>query len=280
MALLGAAGVMLMPARTAAQWLEDVGQGWVDARFYYHDTTREFGPESELRDLFASGHAVTSSLYITAATGLFRGMDAWVQVPLHNLTYNDAGGNRDRTGIGDLRLYGRIDPTLFGVETIPIAVRGGVKIPGAEFPVDAEVIPLTEGQVDIEAFLEIGHSFYPAPFYAMGWIGHRWRLAKGVVRDPGDELLAYAAVGGDLGSRFVWKIAAEGLWGGTPILDRVPVENARRRMVQVFPSFGIRLGPGAIDLGGRVPFEGRNLPAGPAFVIGYFFRWDARGGSP
>jgi hypothetical protein len=277
-AAIAGVGSILTPRPAEAQWLESFGQGWVDVRLYYHDTTREFGPESERRDFFADGHAVTSSVYLTAATGLIDGLDTWIQLPIHHLQFDDAGGEREQTGIGDLRLYLRADPSLVGLSTLPVALRGGIKIPGAEFPVDAEVIPLTEGQVDLELFLEVGHSFHPAPFYAMGWVGHRWRMAKGNIRDPGDEVLAYVAVGGDLGSLFVWKIAAEGMWGGTPILERLPVENARRRMMQVFPTFGVRVGPGAIEFGGRVPFQGRNLPAGPALVIGYFFRWDARGG--
>jgi len=257
------------------QWLEGTREGWVDSRIYYHDTTQEYGPDGETRDFFAGGHAITRSLYVTAATGIARGLDTWVQVPIHFLTYNDAAADRGETGFGDLRLFLRLDPSLVGLATFPLAVRGGIKIPAEAFPEDTEVIPLNEGQVDLELFLETGHSFHPAPVYAMGWLGYRWRLARGDVRDPGDELLLYAATGGDIGARWLWKLALEGLWGATPLIDRVPVENARRRMVQIFPTIGFRLGPGAVDVGGRIPLSGRNLPAGPALVVGYFIRWDA-----
>jgi hypothetical protein len=265
------------PRSAFAQWLETFGEGWVDARLGWHDTTQEYGPDGDRQDFFGSGRAITRSLYVTAATGLWRGADAWVQVPIHYLTFDDAAAERNETGFGDIRVFLRVDPSLVGLSTFPVAVRGGIKIPAKEFPVDAEVIPLTEGQVDLELFLEAGHSFYPTPLYAMGWFGYRWRLAKGNIRDPGDEVLAYAAAGGDLGTRFVWKIAGEGLWGGTPLIDRVPVENARRRIIQLLPSVGFKLGPGAIDVGGRIPLSGRNLPAGPALIVGYFFRWNASG---
>ena len=205
-----------------------------------------------------------------------RGVDAWVQVPLHSFSFDDAAGSRDRTGLGDTRFYLRAGPSLLGISTIPIALRGGVKIPAAEFPVDAEVIPLTEGQTDWELYLEMGRSFHPAPLYASGWIGYRWRESKGTIRDPGDERLAYLAVGGDIGTRFTWKLAGEGLWGGTPVLDRVPVENARRRMIQLLPALGVRVGPGVLDAGARLPVDGRNLPSGPALVVGYFFDWSLR----
>ena len=268
------------PNPLSGQWLESFGEGWVDARLYYHDTTQEYGPDGEIRDFFAAGHAITRSLYVTAATGLWRGVDTWVQVPIHYLTYNDAAGDRDETGFGDLRLFLRVDPSLVGVSTFPVALRGAIKVPAEEFPEDTEVIPLNEGQVDLELFLEAGHSFYPAPFYAMGWVGYRWRLAREDFRDPGDETLLYVAAGGDIGSRWLWKFAFEGLWGATPVIDRVPVENARRRIVQIFPTLGFRIGPGAIDVGGRIPLSGRNLPAGPAIVAGYFIRWDASRAPP
>lgn len=267
---------LALPGRAAAQWIEDPGSGWVDVRLYYHDTREEYGPQGARQDLFARGHAITRSVYVTAAVGIFRGIDAWLQVPVHDFTFADAGGVRGRTGFGDPRLYLRVGPSLFGLSTFPVAIRGGVKIPAVEFPVDAEIIPLTEGQTDWELYLEAGHSFYPAPVYAMGWIGYRWREAKGVERDPGDERTAYVAVGGDVGPRVIWKLAAEGLWGRTPLIERIAVENARRRILQIFPSVGVRLGPGAVDIGARIPLSGRNLPSGPALVLGYFFKWSLR----
>lgn len=271
------AAAFLVAGRPAlAQWVLDPGTGWVDARLYHHDTREEFGPDGEEQSFFASGHAITTSIYLTAAGGLVRGVDAWVQVPVHDLRFEDAAGRRRRTGFGDPRVYLRIGPSLLGLGGPAVALRAGVKIPAAEFPVDAEVIPLTEGQTDWELYVEVGRSFHPAPLYAMGWIGYRWREAKGTVRDPGDERLAFLAVGGDLGTRIVWKLAGEGLWGLTPVIDRVPLENARRRIVQLFPSVGVRLGPGALDIGGRIPLDGRNLPAGPALVAGYFVEWSLR----
>lgn len=273
--LWGALSVTV-PASGTAQWIEPPGEGWADLRLYHHDTRQEFGPDGEERELFARGHAITRSLYLTVAGGLFRGLDVWGQVPLHIFSFEDAAGERDRTGLGDVRFYVRTGPSLLGLSTFPVALRAGVKIPAAEFPVEAEVIPLTEGQVDWELYLEVGRSFHPVPVYAMGWIGYRWRQAKGVIRDPGDERLAYLAVGGDIGARFTWKVAGEGLWGLTPVLDRVPVENARRKMIQIFPSVGIRIGPGVADVGARVPLEGRNLPSGAALVVGYFLDWSVR----
>lgn len=138
------------------------------------------------------------------------------------------------------------------------------------------ILVFSRGRESARRAEHLGRSFHPAPVYAMGWIGYRWRTAKGTIRDPGDERLAYLAVGGDIGARFTWKLAGEGLWGLTPVLDRVPVENARRKMIQVFPSVGVRIGPGVADVGARLPLEGRNLPSGAALVVGYFVDWSLR----
>ena len=49
----------------------------------------------------------------------------------------------------------------------------------------------------------------------------------------------------------------------------------RKRRVQVTPSVGYQTGPGVLEAGVRVPLAGRNLPAGPAIVLGYFFTFEA-----
>lgn len=224
---------------------------------------------------FADGHAITTSFFLTGAVGVVRGADVWVQVPVHRLSFDDAGGERDETGLGDVRLFLRLGPKLLRARLpVAVAVRGGVKLPGADFPVDAEVIPLTEGQRDWELMLEVGHSFHPFPLYVMGWFGNRWREEnEEVVRDPGDERFAFAAAGGDLPAGFTWKFAWEGLWGLAPRIERLTVPTAKRRLQQLFPSVGRRLGPGILEVGGRIPVSGRNLPAGPALMGGYFLSW-------
>ena len=251
--------------------------GWAQLAVYHHDTREEYGPTGEVRKLFADGHAVTTSAYLTAAVGLVSGVDAWVQLPFHRLSFDDAAGKRERLGVGDPRFYLRAGPEALGFEGAPaVALRAGLKLPGADFPVDPEVIPLTEGQRDWELLLEAGHSFHPAPVYVAGWVGYRWREEnEEVLRDPGDERLLYVAAGGETIGRLTWKLAVEGLSGRTPRIEGVAVETARRRMIQLLPTLGWRIDPGVVELGARVPVDGRNLPAGPALVAGYFLAWDS-----
>lgn len=263
------------PVWTAhAQWIEPPGTGWVQVALYHHDTRSTFDTERNVRRIFADGHSVTTSLYVTAAGGLVRGLDAWLQVPVHRLQFDNSAAERKRTGLGDARVYMRVGPALFGIAPpLPIAVRAGVKIPGSDFPVDAEVIPLGEGQMDVEVMLELGHSFYPRPRYVNGWLGYRWRTENTeAARDPGNEWFGYAALGGQYRA-FGWKFAVEGWFSATPHIQGIPIPSAQREILQVMPSLGYTLGPGLLELGTRIPLLGRNLPTGAALFVGYFFTW-------
>ncbi len=255
---------------------EAPGAGWLQATFFHHDTREFFNANGRTQPFLTDGRVATTSVYLTAAVGLVRGMDAMAQIPVHRLRFSDATGARERTGIGDPRLYLRASPELAGLRSIPVALRGGVKLVGAEFPVDAQVIPITEGQRDWEVMLESGHSFASAPLYLRGWVGYRWRETnESISREPGDERFAYLAVGGPVG-RLGWEVAIEGLSGLTPRQQGFAVPTARRKLLQVYPSLATAGGPGRVEIGGRVPLEGRNFPSGPALSLGYSWRWGER----
>lgn len=256
------------PAR--GQWTESPGDGWVQVSVYHQDTKRRFDAGGDVEPIFDEGHAVNTSLYVTGAVGLVRGLDAWIQVPFHRLRFDDVAADRVRTGLGEPRLFLRVDPTLFGGPDWPIAVRGGVKLP-RELTVNAEIIPLGEGQRDWEMMLELGRSFYPAPVYAQAWFGYRWREEhEGANRKPGNETFAFAAIGGQW-RNFTWKFAAEAMNGKPPRSLGLRLSNDQREFVQLLPKVGYRLGPGAVEVGGRIPLWGRNLLSGPALTLGYFF---------
>lgn len=268
---LAVAAIAVPSARS--QWIEKPANGWIHTAIYRHETSTIFDETGSREKIFNNGHAETTSLFVTAAGGLFRGVDAWVQLPLHHLIFDDNLDRRRRTGVGDPRIFLRVGPELFGFRPVPVAVRAGVKLVGGDFPVDAEIIPLGEGQRDWEVMLEAGASLDPTPAYVMGWIGYRWRETNdGAAWKPGDEAFAYLAAGGTM-LRIQWKVALEGWRGESPRIQGILIPSARREMLHVFPTVGWPIGPGAVELGLRVPLAGRNLPTGPAFVIGYFTRW-------
>lgn len=255
------------------------GAGWAQVMLFRLDTRDQFGSEGRSEPFFASGHLQLTSLIATAAVGLFPGVEGWVQVPVHALRFAEVSGARERTGFGDARLFLRVGPELVGVspESLPVgfALRGGLKLPASEFPVDAQIIPLTEGQRDREVMLEFGRGLSAAT-YAVGWLGYRWRERnERIDRKPGDERFTYLAVGGRA-FRFTWELAFQGLWGATPRHLGVQVATARRKMLEVFPNVGLPVGPGQVELGGRIPLAGRNLPAGNALTLAYLLNWGRR----
>lgn len=260
----------------AAQWVEAPRKGWVQFALYHHDTGEEFNFDGVRRDIRNGGHAVATSSFITAAFGVVDGVDVWVQLPYHRIDYSDFGGDRVRSGVGDVRAHVRVAPLSYVGSDLPLAIRAGVKLPVGDFPLDAEIIPLGEGQRDYELMLELGHSFYPRPAYVMGWAGYRWREENFERRqDFGDEAFFLVAVGGNV-RKWGYKLTAEGWDGSAPILEGIRIENASRKMAHVTPSISYTVGAGALEFGGRFPLSGQNLPAGPAFVFGYFFRLGAQ----
>ncbi len=103
-------GLAALATSVEAQWVEVPGEGWVDLTVYYIDTREHFDFDGEVRDFFADGHAVSTSAFLTVAAGILPGVDGWLQVPYHRLRFDDASGDRVRSGIGDTNVYLRIRP--------------------------------------------------------------------------------------------------------------------------------------------------------------------------
>ena len=270
---------LIPPSMSYAQWIEEPGNGWVQLNVYHHDTRDRFDERRQLESLFnEDSRSITTSFIATGAVGIYRGIDTWIQVPVHRLEFNDVATDRESFGFGDPRVHMRVGPALFGLgSNIPVAIRGGVKIPVGEFPVDSEIVPLTEGQRDWELIAEVGHSFYPLPLYVVGWFGYRWRETnEDIERKPGNERFVYVALGG-AHRRLSWKVAAEGLWGERWVSFtgvRIELADSQRELIQVSPTIGWKVGAGHLELGSRIPLGGRNLPAGPAIILGYFWTWN------
>lgn len=268
----------LCPGPAAGQWVEPPGAGWAKLQFAHQNVRAEFDIDGHRKSLGSDrAQSIATTVRLTGALGLWRGIDVWADVPFRRLTLSTSDRTRRSRGISDPRLFLRIGPSVLGIGDLPlsVAVRGGTKFPVGEFAADAQSIPLSEGQRDWEVLLELGKSLHPWPMYVMGWVGYRWREPNRNVRwKPGDEAFFYAAAGGSPGP-FRWKLAVDGLFGRPPVRTDVglPMEAARRELIQAIPQVGWRAGPGAIKAGVRVPVSGRNLPASPVFTLGYFVSW-------
>ena len=262
-------------ARSASpQWVEPPGKGWLALAIYHQDTHEHFGTGGELRSFFGEGHAVTTSSFLTTAVGLVHGVDFWTQFSFSRLRYDDIGGRRVSTGFGDTRMWLRVAPLAWLNSSLPFAIRGGTKIPLGEFDVDAEVIPLGDGQRDWEVMAELGHSFWPRSLYVSGWAGYRWREENTESRkDFGNEVFYFVQLGGRVG-RIGYRLAVDGWDGAAGVTEGIPIPGFQRELVQVQPSVLYDVGPGAFELGARLALRGRSLPAGTALMAQYFSRWE------
>jgi hypothetical protein len=209
---------------------------------YGQNTRRFFSPDGDRQPFLADSEFITRSVFLTGAVGVLDGVELW------------------------------ISPEAVGFD-FPIALRLGVKLPGSDFPVDATVLPLTEGQRDWEVTLESGHGFEERPFYVMGWVGYRWREAnEEAARDPGDEAFGHLALGGTVGP-LAWEVAGDGLWGRAPLAQGFLLKGDARRLLQVLPTLSFPAGPGRIEASAQIPVLGKNLPVGTGFSLGYRLTW-------
>ena len=179
---------------------------------------------------------------------------------------------RRSTGIGDVRLSARYNLLRLRGGSIPVSVRYTAKIPIVDFPLDAEVIPVGEGQWDHEAWLESGASFWPVPAYAVVWLGYRWRMKnEETTRDPGDEVVFLAEVGGTVGRGVGGKLVLDGIFGKTGSIQGIDVSGDEREILYLQPTVTYELAPStALEVGTRFPLQGKNFPAGPQFTVGVF----------
>ncbi len=266
---LAALALSFLASPGYGQWIEPQGQGWASFSMYYLDTREQFGPSGEVRSFILDGHAQTASSFLTVAMGIAPGLDIWVQPSYQRLEFADIDGTRISWGFGDTRLYVRGAPLRLLGSSFPFAIRGGIKIP-TDFESGTNLIPLGDGQRDWEVIAEVGHSFWPRPFYAAAWAGYRWREA-GENGDFGDERFFNVSVGG--GSDLLgFKAQLEGWYGGTPTFGGLQGLGQEREMVRLSPSLLVTAGPGQVELGGRLPLTGQNLATGPEIVVGYFTR--------
>jgi hypothetical protein len=125
------------------------GAGWIQLSLSGQRATEGFNPAGARQDFIGNSEFVTRSAYLTGAYGVLKGLEVWAQLPVHRLTVDGSGGSSEGSGIGDIRAALRASPALAGLE-VPVALRVGVKLPGSDFPVDPRLLPLTEGQRDLE----------------------------------------------------------------------------------------------------------------------------------
>ena len=249
------------------------GAGWLQVSVVGSRATESFGPFGGRVSFAGDSEFETRSAYVTASIGVFEGLEIWGQVPLHRLTVEGPAGRSRSKGFGDVRGAVRVSPELFGIHDVPIAVRAGFKVPGSDFPVDATELPLSEGQRNIDLSVESGWSSFDYPIYTVGWVGYRWRAENASVEyEPGNEIFVHAAVGGTMATLHV-ELGVDVLWGANLVEQGIVLPSAKRRLVQLLPTFGARIGGGSLEVTAPIPVWGRNLPVSRGVSLGYRVAW-------
>ncbi len=253
------------------QTLPQLG-GWIQASVFGSRSTEFFGADGNRQSFLGDSEFLTRSMFLSGAVGVVDGVELWTQIPLHHLRVESAGGDSESFGLGDIRIAARVGSELFGWD-VPLALRVGTKVPGSDFPVDATVLPLTEGQRDWELSVESAYRSRLRALYIMGWAGYRWREAnERAARDPGDELFGHLAVGGSLGNLSL-ELAADALWGKAPVAQGFILEGNGRRLIQIQPTVGWGVGPGRLEATAQIPVWGKHLPVGNGISLGYRLTW-------
>jgi len=269
------AGAMTGAERAAAQWPAGAGGYWVKGSAFYHRTTTEYRPDGAERP-FLNNNAVSESaaFFLDALVGVTDRLDLWVQLPYFDLDFDDDTERRHSEGFGDLRASARVNLLKLRGGSIPVSARLTVKAPLSDIAIDAEVVPLGEGQWDYEAWLESGVSLWPFPAYAVLWAGYRWRtLNTETQRRPGDEIVLLAEFGGtEVLGVLGGKVVVEGVFGRAGVIQRVQLgPDDRRRIVYVAPTVLFTLSSSTIlEVAARIPLTGRNFPAGAPLSVGLF----------
>jgi len=270
---VAAAGVALalIPESADAQWPVGKGEYWAKMSVFSHSTTEQFRADREKRPFLnsnAESHA--RALFLDGLVGVTDRLDVWLQVPYFELEFNDDVDDRRSTGIGDIRMSARYNLIQLLDGGLPISARFTAKAPIVDFPIDAEVIPVGEGQWDYEAWLEAGVSLWPLPAYSVVWLGHRWRAMNSeTTRDPGDEFMFLAELG--VTGRVGGKVVLDGIFGGTGAIQGIQVSSDQREILYVQPTLTVQVTPSLIiEAGSRIPMMGRNFPAGRQWTVALF----------
>jgi len=253
-----------------AQWVNDPGTGWIDLSVIHHRTDTQFWFDGSNITMFEEGRVETTASYLSTAVGVVRGVDLWLQIPFLRSRFSDIVGDRLSSGIGDPRIHLRANSNLFGIESFPLAIRVGLKVPIGSFEKDAEIIPLGDGQLDLESILEMGYSFRQFPLYVKAWLGYRWRAENETSAfKPGNEQIVFLSAGYSSGP-FTFDLSLDYLNGSDPISQGLKVPTARRTFTQITPRVGYKLGELNASLGLRFAVAGRNLPSGTAVMFSLF----------
>jgi len=263
----------LAPARASAgAWVLPAKRAWGQVSLFHQATEERYFLDGERIPYFFEGRNQTSGLFLDLRYGVLGRLELVLQAPVYRLAFDDLADSRRSTGIADVRAGARV-AILNGTNVLTAGV--AVKFPTGEFVNDAEVVPVGEGQYDVDLTLEAGRSFWPRQAYVSVLVGYRLRGANdesGI--HPGNELLWLVEGGHKLVSRLSLKAVARGLHGGASTSFGLDIPTLKREAVYLQPGLVWDLGKErSVELALRFTVKGRNWPAGLSVGVGFNSRF-------
>ncbi len=273
--------LLLCPAQLfAGAWTLPRGQIWSKITFFQQNTNEWYisSPEfteceshnaGDRRPYRFNGEYDSKAFFIEGFYGVTDRLDVGVQVPFFDQVFDDDTRIEPPSdaGFSDMRVFAKFNimqnPALFTIKL-------GAKIPTGDFKNEDGLIPVGEGQWDFDFVAQLGRSFWPLPLYGNVDVGYRVRREnEEILRDPGDEWLINAELGGNLTQQALLMLKMEMLRGKAGTVFGFKNSSEIKRITYLAPTLLYDVGRGtAVEAGLRFSLNGRNFPAGHQVTLG------------
>lgn len=256
------------------------GKVWSKVTFFQQTTNEWYisSPEftggqvygsGDRRPYLFNGEYDSKAFFIEGFYGVTDRLDVGVQVPFFDQIFDDDTCTEppSESDLSDIRIFTKINivqkPAIF-------TFKFGAKIPTGEFKNEDGLIPVGEGQWDFDFVAQLGKWFWPLPLYGNIDVGYRVRMEnEGILRDPGDEWLINAELGGNLSKKALLMLKLEILRGKAGTVFGFKITSEIKRITYFAPTLLYDVGRGtALEAGLRCSLNGRNFPAGHQFTFG------------
>ncbi len=264
----------------AGAWTLGKGRLWVKTTYLYQKTSDRyyskitgcpagFNCKSGDRVPFPfDGESTFKALFVDIQYGLLNRVDLLVQIPFYDISFTDTV-NPERPGtsqFGDLRFGTKVRILM---KPFVGSIKIQAKAPTGLFNKDTEIVPVGDGQWDLEFVGQIGKSLWPIKGYVNGDFGYRIRFARDVnTFEPGNEFFFRGEAGYTIYPKILVKAAINGLYGGKFHQGDFFFEDSERQYLSFEPGVAFSF-IRHITLESSVQFSlsGKNFPAGQ--VIGF-----------
>ncbi len=282
------AGFLLPGELAAGAWTLPKGDLWSKIAYITQSTSEEYvnsagqgrppdpdvryAPGDRARYRF-NGRYRSWAIFLDLHHGVTDRFDVGIQVPYFRQEFVDDalltgfGEPRKAVGFSDVRgflKFRAIQEPLVGT------LKLGVKAPTGEFLNEEGMIPVGEGQWDVDLIFQAGRSFWPFPAYANAEIGYRLRLKNDEIdRDPGDEWIFLGEAGYHPAKNVLLALKLEGIRGKRATVLGLSNPSAIKRITYLAPTVAFGpVGNASVEFSLRFSLNGHNFPAGQMLIAG------------